>query len=470
MHFDDRLATVLRNRAAGERAAKTQFRQLIDLLGERPQAGDRSLKAAAYLRLIALGEMISVRDRAAIVGESGWQFRNPELVRWFGEAHPHIAAAALYRAQLTGAEWEVLIPQLPIRARGFLRHRDDMPGQAIQVLDQLGVSDRGLPMPEPFELDESFVAPEEQGEEPAFDPGIEAEIDAEFYPAEEMEAESEPEAEPSPLPAEVFDIRPPRVDVAPTLVNDKSFLAPFSLSKALRKPESAEAPFEPDSPAEAKQEPLPEEIEVDALIEPDQDWSQDQDVSGPIYEEEAVAEPEAEPAVVHPTRREGIRELVDRIEAFQRTRAERPDDSIAPRLPLNDGDAAAPRPLDMFSFGTTTEGRIDWAERAIAPMVMGIDLAGQQTGNPALERSFAARQPIRSARVLLRGAARIEGDWIVDAMPRFTRSEGRFHGYVGRMRRAESPTEYLKQADQIGCANCCTNCARRLTRCRAMPR
>ena len=44
MHFDDRLATVLRHRAAGERAAKTQFRQLLDLLGEHgitPAAGDR---------------------------------------------------------------------------------------------------------------------------------------------------------------------------------------------------------------------------------------------------------------------------------------------------------------------------------------------------------------------------------------------------------------------------------------------
>ena len=44
MHFDDRLATVLRHRAAGERAARTQFRQLLDLLGERPQAGNPSLR------------------------------------------------------------------------------------------------------------------------------------------------------------------------------------------------------------------------------------------------------------------------------------------------------------------------------------------------------------------------------------------------------------------------------------------
>jgi len=33
MLFDDRLATVLRSGAAGERAARTQFRQLLDLLG-----------------------------------------------------------------------------------------------------------------------------------------------------------------------------------------------------------------------------------------------------------------------------------------------------------------------------------------------------------------------------------------------------------------------------------------------------
>ena len=83
MHFDDRLATVLRHRATGERAAKTQFRQLLDLLGERPQAGDPALKAAAYLRLIALAEVISVPDRAAIVGENGEPKPWPiVVVRW----------------------------------------------------------------------------------------------------------------------------------------------------------------------------------------------------------------------------------------------------------------------------------------------------------------------------------------------------------------------------------------------------
>jgi two-component system, OmpR family, sensor kinase len=36
MHFDDRLATVLRLRAQGTALARIQYRQLLDLLGTQP--------------------------------------------------------------------------------------------------------------------------------------------------------------------------------------------------------------------------------------------------------------------------------------------------------------------------------------------------------------------------------------------------------------------------------------------------
>lgn len=328
MHFDDRLATVLRNRATGERAARTQFRQLIDLLGERPQAGDKALKAAAYLRLIALAEMIPAAERAQIVGESGWRFRNPELVKWFGEAHPNIASAALYRAQLTGAEWQELVPQLPIRARGFLRHRRDLPAEAVAVLDRLGVSDRGLPQPEPFDLVEEMVPPEDEAET----------------------------AEPAILPV---------AESAPPVITEG---------------------------------------------------------------------------------KEGIRALVDRIEAFQRNRGERLQDGDAPRLPLGeDSDAVDARPLDLFSFGSNSDGRLDWADPEIAPMLVGLDLATLDNG--VLAPLLAQRQPMHGLAVNLRGAIRIEGEWILDATPRFTRSEGRYFGYVGRFRRAVSQLEDFRRAE-----------------------
>ena len=51
MLFDDRLATVLRSGAAGEQAARTQYRQLLDLLGSGPDAVQGPLVLAAFRRL-----------------------------------------------------------------------------------------------------------------------------------------------------------------------------------------------------------------------------------------------------------------------------------------------------------------------------------------------------------------------------------------------------------------------------------
>ncbi|MBX7526381.1 sensor histidine kinase [Qipengyuania vesicularis] len=358
MHFDDRLATVLRIRATGERAAKTQFRQLIDLLGERPQAGDPALKAAAYLRLIALGEMIPPKTRASIVGEHGWRFRNPELVKWFGEAHPHVAAAALYRAQLTGQEWVDLIPKLPIRARGFLRHRRDLPVEAERVLDRLGVSDRALPEPEVLELMEELGPPPEA---PSEEPEISEDNPSPPEPAEEDEA-------PEPAPAV-----PGKDDVRALVERIEAF----------RRERAARSG---DTPA-----PAPE---------PD-------------------AEPEAET-----------------------TEHEPPE---APPLPMPMEDVPEPAELDHFLFGADSAGKIDWAEDRIAPMVIGIDL--KALGSAAIAEAIDRRQPLHNTRIALHGAKRIEGEWIIDATPRFTRGDGRFFGYVGRFRRVSEEGTGRREAE-----------------------
>ncbi len=151
MFFDDRLATVLRQRATGEASLRTQYRQLLDLLGRERASGqgrDRSLLAAAWLRLDALAEAIPAATRARMIREPGWRFRNPDLAAHLGEQEPEVAAAALSRAELPGEEWTVLIPRLPVRARGFLRLRRDLPVDAEALLARLGVHDRGLPAPD----------------------------------------------------------------------------------------------------------------------------------------------------------------------------------------------------------------------------------------------------------------------------------------------------------------------------------
>lgn len=320
MHFDDRLATVLRHRAAGERAAKTQFRQLLDLLGNRRAGRDESMLAAGWLRLAALGEAIAADERAAMIREPGLRFRNPELALHLAEDEPEVAAAALSVAQLSVDDWEALIPRLPIRARGFLRLRRDLPSSIQHLLERLGIRDRGLPSPAP--VAEEHVAP--------------------------------------PAPAR------------PTPAND--------------------------------------------LAEDEDDHASE------------------------------IGALVRRIETFRKTRAARPAEE-APRLPLDERREQPHPRCEGFAFTTDAEGRIDWADAAVAPMVVGGLLAA------AAECARNRHQPLSRERTALEGALAVAGEWIVDAAPRFSDPGGRFLGYAGRFRRpvthVAAPTQSYPQADRL---------------------
>lgn len=162
MFFDDRLATVLRQRATGEAGLRTQFRQLLDLLGkDRVRRGNRpdpSLMAAAWLRMDALAEAIPAAERARMIREPGWRFRSPDLTAHLVEHEPEVASAALSRVELSSDDWTSLIPRLPVRARGFLRNRRDLPVDVETLLARLGIHDRGLPAPDPATMEARELA------------------------------------------------------------------------------------------------------------------------------------------------------------------------------------------------------------------------------------------------------------------------------------------------------------------------
>ena len=148
MLFDDRLATVLRSSAAGEQAARTQFRQLLDLLGSAPPGTGSPLVATAYARLAEIEHELSPAEQALIIREPGLRLRNARLVRHLAEGDPQAAAAAMAIARLAEELWLALIPELPVTARGFLRHRRDLPESVRLLLARLGVGDLVLPQPE----------------------------------------------------------------------------------------------------------------------------------------------------------------------------------------------------------------------------------------------------------------------------------------------------------------------------------
>lgn len=199
MHFDDRLATVLHHRAAGARAARVQYRQLLDLLGEAAGATDPGLVRAAYRRLDALAALIPLAQRERIAAECSERIRNPLLLAWFASAEPKLALAALSRATLEDDQWAGLIPELPVHARGLLRHRRNLPRQAQELLDRLGVRDRVLPEP-PAQAaggDRDPGAAEAEPGPPALDLGAFAEED---YVLARPHAEPAEAARPASVP------------------------------------------------------------------------------------------------------------------------------------------------------------------------------------------------------------------------------------------------------------------------------
>ena len=220
MQFDDRLATVLRQKAGANAGARTQFRQLLDLLG-RPQLGrDPSLLAAARLRLDSLADVVSVRERAEIIREQGRRLNDPALVAHFAEAEPDIASATLSTARLDESQWLALIPELPVRARGFLRLRRDLPEKVDALLERLGVHDRALPLPpEPEPLVEDAPPRGESLPEPETHPDEEDIVDGEYT---EVDDDTSTEPDPSEDTMSERDIAAAAGAVASDIAGEKA--------------------------------------------------------------------------------------------------------------------------------------------------------------------------------------------------------------------------------------------------------
>ncbi|MEO7248059.1 MAG: sensor histidine kinase, partial [Novosphingobium sp.] len=145
MYVDDRLATVLRARVGGTTAARTQFRQLVDLLGTLPSDARGEQLDAAWARLAEVSKAIPAPERAAALREPGLRLRSSRLIAELVRTGTPVASAALGAAKLTEAQWLDLVPALPVPVRGLLRQRTDLGPKVEALLSRLGITPRGLP-------------------------------------------------------------------------------------------------------------------------------------------------------------------------------------------------------------------------------------------------------------------------------------------------------------------------------------
>ncbi|WP_338466388.1 histidine kinase dimerization/phospho-acceptor domain-containing protein [Novosphingobium sp. ZN18A2] len=157
MIIDDRLDTVLRTNATGPAAARTQFRQLVDILGRARDADDTPVRRAAIDRLESLHRHVGETERAAIVEAAA--VRSPAIVEYFAGQSSRLASSVLRGARLREDDWLDMIPRLPVAARGFLRHRRDLGPQVERLLARFGIGDAVLPQPEGFVATAETSAP-----------------------------------------------------------------------------------------------------------------------------------------------------------------------------------------------------------------------------------------------------------------------------------------------------------------------
>lgn len=158
MHFDDRLDTVLRLPDSGDGLARIQYRQLIDILGRLPAGAASEALDAGFARLAALSTRIPAADQARLLRQPLQPITNPRLIAILAQAEPGVASAAMGAAQLRDSDWLSLIPELPVRARGILRHRRDLSAPVEALLERLGVHDRGLPPAAVSAADDEYIS------------------------------------------------------------------------------------------------------------------------------------------------------------------------------------------------------------------------------------------------------------------------------------------------------------------------
>ncbi|MGB5483730.1 sensor histidine kinase [Parasphingorhabdus sp.] len=130
MRFDDRLNTVLKVSLPEGNAAATQWRQVIDLLAQKPGDLANQDVQAGLTRLNALHTRVSEPDRLAAVRSLNGRLRSAPLLVYLSADSDSICDAAIAAADLTPEICADAFPRLSRRAQELLQ------SQGFEFADQ----------------------------------------------------------------------------------------------------------------------------------------------------------------------------------------------------------------------------------------------------------------------------------------------------------------------------------------------
>jgi signal transduction histidine kinase len=147
LRFDDRLETALRQVDDDVQGQAAKWQQLVDILAQSPRDFDVGYVADGLEQVRQFLPAVPAAIREQCVRSLAGRIQSPPLVLLLSGDIPPVAASAIAGANLSDQEWAEIIPDLPTRARGFLRNRSDLGLQARRALTVWSAADFVLPEP-----------------------------------------------------------------------------------------------------------------------------------------------------------------------------------------------------------------------------------------------------------------------------------------------------------------------------------
>lgn len=373
MRYDDRLSTVLAGAVPTGSAAVAQYRQLVDILGQIGGDEVDERQAPALARIHQLRTTVSEADRLLTVQCLSGRLVSPVLVHYLASEKPPIASAAIRAARLDDDAWAALVPALPTRARGFLRHRRDLGPRTQALLDQLGLYDTALP----------------------------AATVAAATPVRPVQ--------PEPMPEAVPLVDGPEVAPEPEMTLPPVVLHSEVPAEAAPEPEAAV----PGGAAEEAKGP--------------------QSIGEIVKRIEALQEVRIRQAMKGGATRasdgwDHLEQSIARPEVAEPVEASQPE-------PLDRGDALQQFQFATGVDGRIISTRGILLGLVHGLSLAQPAFTGYRGVDAAVSTAFSQRMPIRGGRADLGSAAVLTGEWRIDADPCFDRATGRFTGYGGTLRR-----------------------------------
>ena len=141
MRFDDRIATALALPADRPDRLAAQWRQLVDLLAQQRPETDAGERPRAFAVLRATRSAVAPITRRQVARALVGRDVAADLLVFFSEDSPAIAAPLIAQARLDRPTWLAILPRLGPSARALLSHREDLDPEIKHALSAFGPSD-----------------------------------------------------------------------------------------------------------------------------------------------------------------------------------------------------------------------------------------------------------------------------------------------------------------------------------------